>query len=171
MWASRFFARSPAAVGLLIRFLFIGSRFCSTLLSDPASRRRPCASLSLLLHQDVKRTFTSQLLNMLGTRKKAAGWPLPGNASPLFCAATGSVCRSVRFGGFLGMVFGVGMVGVGMVAVGRVRVMRSLLVVAGFMGRLPGRPSRRPMTRIPDRWRRAIAPYRPGPGPAGKACR
>ena len=34
-----------------IRFLFIGSRFCSTLLSDPASRRRPCALLTLHLHQ------------------------------------------------------------------------------------------------------------------------
>ena len=29
----------------LIRFLSIGSRLCSTLPSDPASRRRPCASL------------------------------------------------------------------------------------------------------------------------------
>ena len=29
----------------LIRFLYIGSYVCSTLLSDPASRRRPCASL------------------------------------------------------------------------------------------------------------------------------
>jgi hypothetical protein len=28
-----------------IRFLYIGSHVCSTLLSDPASRRRPCASL------------------------------------------------------------------------------------------------------------------------------
>jgi len=28
-----------------IRFLYIGSYVCSTLLSDPASRRRPCASL------------------------------------------------------------------------------------------------------------------------------
>ena len=35
----------------LIRFLFIGSRFCSTLPSDPASQRRPCASLTLHLHQ------------------------------------------------------------------------------------------------------------------------
>jgi hypothetical protein len=34
-----------------IRFLFIGSRLCSTLPSDPASRRRPCASLTLHLHQ------------------------------------------------------------------------------------------------------------------------
>jgi hypothetical protein len=34
-----------------IRFLSIGSRICSTLLSDPASRRRPCASLTLHLHQ------------------------------------------------------------------------------------------------------------------------
>src|SRR5215213_7375997 len=34
-----------------IRFLFIGSHLCSTLPSDPASRRRPCASLTLHLHQ------------------------------------------------------------------------------------------------------------------------
>ena len=54
-----------------IRFLSIGSRLCSTLPSDPASRRRPCASLSLLLHQDVKRTSTSKLLNMLGTHNTA----------------------------------------------------------------------------------------------------
>src|SRR5229473_1331715 len=51
----------------LIRFLFIGPYVCSTLLSDPASRRRPCASLSLHLHQVVKRTFTFELSNMLGT--------------------------------------------------------------------------------------------------------
>jgi len=50
-----------------IRFLFIGSHLCSTLPSHPASRRRPCASLSLHLHQVVKRTFTSKLSNMLGT--------------------------------------------------------------------------------------------------------
>jgi len=31
-----------------IRFLSIGSHLCSTLPSDPASQRRPCASLSLL---------------------------------------------------------------------------------------------------------------------------
>src|ERR1700756_2559310 len=55
-----------------IRFLSIGSRLCSTLLSDPASRRRPCASLSLHLHQAVKRTFTSKLSNMLGTHKIGA---------------------------------------------------------------------------------------------------
>ena len=51
-----------------IRFLSIGSHVCSTLLSDLASRRRPCASLSLHLHQVVKRTFTSKLSNMLGTQ-------------------------------------------------------------------------------------------------------
>src|SRR5262249_39822951 len=51
----------------LIRFLFIGPYVCSTLLSDPTSRRRPCALLSLHLHQIVKRTFTFELSNMLGT--------------------------------------------------------------------------------------------------------
>jgi hypothetical protein len=52
----------------LIRFLFIGSRFCSTLPSDPPSPERPCASLSLHLHRVVKGTFTPKLSNMLGTR-------------------------------------------------------------------------------------------------------
>src|SRR5206468_9120654 len=56
-----------------IRFLYIGSYVCSTLLSDPASRRRPCASLLLHLHQVVEGTFTPKLSNMLGTRKAAAG--------------------------------------------------------------------------------------------------
>lgn len=54
----------------LIRFLFIGSRFCSTLLSDSSSRSCPCASLSLHLHQVVKRTFTFQLSIMLGTHSE-----------------------------------------------------------------------------------------------------
>ena len=52
-----------------IRFLYIGSHVCSTLLSNPASRRRSCASLSLHLHQVVKRTFTFKLSIMLGTHK------------------------------------------------------------------------------------------------------
>jgi hypothetical protein len=52
-----------------IRFLYIGSRFCSTLPSDPASRRRPCASLSLHLYQVVKRTCTSKPSNMLGVHR------------------------------------------------------------------------------------------------------
>jgi hypothetical protein len=58
-----------------IRFLSIGSHVCSTLLSDPASRRRPCASLSLHLHQVVKRTFTFELSNMLGTHEDGARAP------------------------------------------------------------------------------------------------
>src|SRR6266436_2204317 len=55
-----------------IQFLSIGSRVCSTLLSDLSSRFGPCASLSLRLHQTVKRTFTSKLSNMLGTQKQTA---------------------------------------------------------------------------------------------------
>jgi hypothetical protein len=53
-----------------IWFLYIGSRLCSALLSDPPSPGRPCASLSLHLHQVVKGTFTPELSNMLGTHKK-----------------------------------------------------------------------------------------------------
>jgi len=54
----------------LIRFLFVRSRFCSTLPPDPASRRRPCASLALRLHRTVQRTFTSKLSNMPGTQRE-----------------------------------------------------------------------------------------------------
>jgi hypothetical protein len=68
-----------------IRFLSIGSRLCSTLLSDLASRRRPCASLSLLLHQDVKGTRTPKLLNMLGTQKAATS--IPEIAAHFFAAS------------------------------------------------------------------------------------
>src|SRR5260370_14713528 len=53
-----------------IQFLSIGSRVCSTLLSDLTSRFGPCASLSLHLHLVVKRTCTSQLSDMLGTQNK-----------------------------------------------------------------------------------------------------
>jgi hypothetical protein len=53
-----------------IQFLSIGSRVCSTLLSDLASRLSPCASLSLRLHQAVKRTCTSKLSIMLGTQSE-----------------------------------------------------------------------------------------------------
>ena len=55
-----------------IRFLSIGSRLCSTLPSDPASRRRPCASLALRRHQAGQRTSTSKLSIVLGTREEAA---------------------------------------------------------------------------------------------------
>jgi hypothetical protein len=52
-----------------IRFLFVGSRLRSALPSDLASRRRPCASLALHLHQVVQGTCTPRLSNMLGTRR------------------------------------------------------------------------------------------------------
>ena len=66
-----------------IRFLYIGSHVCSALLSDAPSRLRPCASLSLHLHQVVKRTFTSKLSNMLGThRHRGSGRPLAPATPP-----------------------------------------------------------------------------------------
>jgi len=60
-----------------IRFLYIGWQVCSTLLSDPPSPERPCASLLLHLHQVVEGTFTPELSNMLGTPKKG-----PAEAGP-----------------------------------------------------------------------------------------
>src|SRR4051794_30294944 len=50
-----------------IRFLFVGSRFRSTLPSDGPSRFRPCASLVLHLHQVAQGTFTPRLPDMPGT--------------------------------------------------------------------------------------------------------
>src|SRR4051794_25484976 len=51
-----------------IRFLFVGSRFRSTLPSDGPSRFRPCASLVLHLHQVAQGTFTPRLLDMPSTQ-------------------------------------------------------------------------------------------------------
>src|SRR3989442_6584861 len=73
MRASLPFASSPEHCLPRIQFLFIGSRLCSTLLSDLTSRLGPCASLSLHLHLVVKRTCTSKLSIMLGTPRKSSG--------------------------------------------------------------------------------------------------
>jgi hypothetical protein len=53
-----------------IRFLFVGSRVCSTLPSDGPSRDLicPCASLALRLHQAVQGTCTPKLLSMPDTQ-------------------------------------------------------------------------------------------------------
>src|SRR4051794_31866879 len=56
-----------------IRFLFVGSRFCSTLPSDGPSRFRPCASLVLHLHQVAQGTFTPRLLDMPSTQAWRSG--------------------------------------------------------------------------------------------------
>src|SRR5215831_5387583 len=72
-----------------IRFLYIGSRLCSALLSGPASRRvlfHPCASLSLHVHHVVKRTFTSKRSNMLGTQTE--GQPAHTREAKLGCVFT-----------------------------------------------------------------------------------
>src|SRR5215813_1919336 len=73
MRASRYFARSPHTVDLILRFLFIGSRLCSALLSALPSRRHPCASLVLHLHQVEQGTCTPKLSNMFGTQRKSPG--------------------------------------------------------------------------------------------------
>ena len=56
-----------------IRFLFVGSRFCSTLPSDGPSRFRPCVSLALHLHQVAQGTSTPKLPAMSGTQDGPAG--------------------------------------------------------------------------------------------------
>ena len=54
-----------------IRFLFVGSRLCSTLPSDSPSRFRPCALLVLHLHQVAQGTFTPKLSDMSDTQDAA----------------------------------------------------------------------------------------------------
>src|SRR3954453_11979706 len=61
-----------------IRFLFVGSRLCSTLPSDGPSRFRPCASLVLHLHQVTQGTFTPKLSDMSDTQADAIAPPLRG---------------------------------------------------------------------------------------------
>ena len=90
-----------------IRFLFVRSRFGSTLLSDAISRRRPCASLALHLHQVVRGTRTPKLSNMLGTRlnRSSVGktaisaWgrprPLAAPALTSLVACTGALRRAI----------------------------------------------------------------------------
>ena len=90
-----------------IRFLFVRSRFGSTLLSDAISRRRPCASLALHLHQVVRGTCTPKLSNMLGTRlnRSAVGktatatsgrpQPLAAPALTSLVACTGALRRAI----------------------------------------------------------------------------
>src|SRR5207245_11579792 len=71
-------ASSPEHCLPRIQFLFIGSRLCSTLLSDLTSRFGPCASLSLHLHLVVKRTCTSQLSDPARHTNKNGVPVLPG---------------------------------------------------------------------------------------------
>src|SRR5262249_18105139 len=97
MWALLPFASSPEHRLPLIQFLFIGSRVCSTLPSDLASRLGPFASLSLHVHHVVKRTFTSKLSIMLGTPKRrgrrlAPPFPLIDARLPPFTSCSGP-CR------------------------------------------------------------------------------
>jgi hypothetical protein len=64
-----------------IRLLFVGSRFRSTLPSDPASRRRPCASLSFTSIRLERGLPPRKLSNMLGTHEKS---PAPLQEPGLF---------------------------------------------------------------------------------------
>jgi hypothetical protein len=77
--------------------LSIGSRICSTLPSDPASRRRPCASLALRRHQAGQRTSTSKLSIMLGTHRDRGEPRGPSPPTPPYVRV-----RIRRFGGLSG---------------------------------------------------------------------
>src|SRR3954451_23076783 len=81
-----------------IRFLFVGSRFRSTLPSDGPSRFRPCASLVLHLHQVAQGTFTPRLLDMPSTqdaaRRRLAPGPLAASWTALARGARPAVCET-----------------------------------------------------------------------------
>ena len=85
----------------LIRFLFIGSRFCSALLSGPTSRRvlfHPCASLSLHVHHVGKRTYTSLAVEPARhTKKKGKAVCFPLYLYESFCLlqrGAPNICRA-----------------------------------------------------------------------------
>ncbi len=60
----------------LIQFLFVKSRFCSALPSDPASRLRPCALLQFTAIRFCE-DLHLQLSNMRGTQDKSAAYLRP----------------------------------------------------------------------------------------------
>ena len=80
-----------------IRFLFVGSRLCSTLPSDGPSRFRPCASLVLHLHQVAQGTFTPKLSDMSDTQ--AGLRPPPSVADGLDRACRPAVVCHQEFDG------------------------------------------------------------------------
>src|SRR5512135_1172426 len=59
-----------------IRFLFVGSRLCSTLPSDNPSRCCPCASLVLHLHQVAQGTLTPRPVRHV----RHTAWPFRATA-------------------------------------------------------------------------------------------
>src|SRR6195256_1235939 len=80
-----------------IRFLFVGSRLCSTLPPDGPSRFRPCASLVLHLHQAAQGTFTPKLSDMSDTQ--AGLRPPPSVANGLDRACRPAVVCHQEFDG------------------------------------------------------------------------
>src|ERR1035441_3092497 len=66
MWTSLPLASSSSAVGLISGSCPSARVFAPRFLQTPSRDGSPCASLSLLLHQDVKRTSTSKLSFMRG---------------------------------------------------------------------------------------------------------
>src|SRR6266852_3467962 len=76
-----------------IRFLFVGSRLCSTLPSDSPSRFRPCALLVLHLHQVAQGTFTPKLSDMSDTQAGADA-AARGAAAALTRPARWAVCSA-----------------------------------------------------------------------------
>src|SRR5215472_9137854 len=64
-----------------IRFLFVGSRLCSTLPSDSPSQFCPCALLVLHLHQVAQGTFTPKLSDMSDTPASRAASAVARSAS------------------------------------------------------------------------------------------
>ena len=90
-----------------IQFLFVGSRLCSTLLSDTLLRDRcPCASLRLHLHQVGEGTSTPKLMNMPSTPKKSQE-KAPGHQKEDTQKRTAHILKHARTGkGYTVVQFG-----------------------------------------------------------------
>ncbi|MFI5304839.1 MAG: hypothetical protein ACHQYP_08605 [Nitrospiria bacterium] len=61
------------AVAPDIQFLFVGAHLCSTLPSDPASRRRPCVSLAFTSIRLAEGLPPSKLAHVPGTHEFSMG--------------------------------------------------------------------------------------------------
>src|ERR1035438_2840745 len=80
MWTSLPLASSSSAVGLISGSCPSARVFAPRFLQTPPRDGSPCASLSLLLHQDVKRTYTpkrSIMHGVIGIGGRVTSPPLP----------------------------------------------------------------------------------------------
>src|SRR5260370_19826611 len=102
MWASRFLAGSPAAVGLFIRFLFIGSRLCFHASFRPRLAAQPLRFAITSPPSGCEEDFHLQAIeharhtsSRAGSEEPALPGEVPRFVSPMAIPAPGTKSREL----------------------------------------------------------------------------